>query len=86
MIMAGPEVPRGVLCTRPVSLVDGFPTILDCVGLTPEATLPGAPLLDAYVSPTYCVTCGNDGHSWGVDAFSSIQNAITSGANRVFHT
>ena len=33
MIMAGPEVPRGLVCTQPVSLVDGFPTIVDCVGL-----------------------------------------------------
>ncbi|MCW5849363.1 MAG: VCBS repeat-containing protein, partial [Anaerolineae bacterium] len=44
---------------------------------------PGAPLLDAYVSPDYCVVCANDAHSWGVDAFSSIQAAINSGANRV---
>ena len=33
MIMAGPEVPEGVVCREPVSLVDCFPTILDCVGL-----------------------------------------------------
>ena len=45
--------------------------------------LPGAPLLDAYVAPTYCVVCANDGHTWGVDAFSSVQAAIDSGANRV---
>lgn len=49
MIMAGPEVPRGVVCTQPVSLVDGFPTIVDCVGLPRDpgdADLPGANLLD----------------------------------------
>ena len=49
MIMAGPEVPRGVVCTQPVSLVDGFPTIVDCVGLLRDpgdADLPGANLLD----------------------------------------
>jgi choline-sulfatase len=49
MIMAGPEVPRGVACREPVSLVDCFPTIVDCVGLAPnpaDRDLPGAPLLD----------------------------------------
>ncbi|NJN65679.1 MAG: hypothetical protein HC884_02680, partial [Chloroflexaceae bacterium] len=34
----------------------------------------------AYVSPDYCATCGNDGHSWGSTAFSSIQAAIASRA------
>ena len=49
MIMVGPEVPQGVTCSEPVSLVDCFPTIIDCAGLDPHAndrTLPGAPLLD----------------------------------------
>jgi choline-sulfatase len=49
MIMAGPEVPEGVACREPVSLVDCFPTIVDCVGLPPNPTdrdLPGAPLMD----------------------------------------
>ena len=49
LIMAGPEVPRGVVCDAPVSLVDAFPTIIDCAGLAPnpaDADLPGAPLLD----------------------------------------
>ena len=38
---------------------------------------------DAYVSPLYCATCTNDGRTWGVSAFSSIQSAINSGAPRV---
>ena len=49
MIMAGPEVPSGVVCREPVSLVDSFPTILDCVGLQQDPNdrdLPGAPLMD----------------------------------------
>ena len=49
MIMAGPEVPQGVACREPVSLVDCFPTIVDCVGLTPipdDRNLPGSPLFD----------------------------------------
>ena len=49
MIMAGPEVPQGVTCREPVSLVDAFPTIVDCVGLAPNAgdrDLPGTPLFD----------------------------------------
>lgn len=49
MIMAGPDVPQGVVCTEPVSLVDCFPTIIDCAGVEPhpdDRNLPGAPLLD----------------------------------------
>src|SRR5580700_1309485 len=34
MIMAGPEVADGVVCREPVSLIDCFPTILDCVGVS----------------------------------------------------
>jgi choline-sulfatase len=32
MIWAGPEVPEGIVSRAPVSLIDCFPTILDCVG------------------------------------------------------
>jgi choline-sulfatase len=49
MIMAGPDVPQGVVCHEPVSLVDGFPTILDCVGQSPnpaDADIPGASLFE----------------------------------------
>jgi len=38
---------------------------------------------DAYVSALYCPTCANDGRTWGVDAFASVQAAINSGAPRV---
>jgi len=37
MLMAGPEVPAGVVCREPVSLVDSFPTIVDCIGLAPDS-------------------------------------------------
>jgi choline-sulfatase len=49
MIMAGPEIPEGVVCREPVSLVDCFPTILDCVGVAKHAEdgdLPGTSLFD----------------------------------------
>jgi choline-sulfatase len=49
MILAGPEVPPGVVCREPVSLVDCFPTILAGAGLPehPEdCDLPGASLLE----------------------------------------
>ncbi|MBI4084113.1 MAG: sulfatase-like hydrolase/transferase [Candidatus Lambdaproteobacteria bacterium] len=36
MLLAGPGVPAGAACTTPVSLVDGFPTVLDCVGARPD--------------------------------------------------
>ena len=49
MIMAGPGVPQGIVCHEPVSLVDGFPTILAGVGLRPhpdDAALPGRNLFE----------------------------------------
>jgi choline-sulfatase len=49
LLMAGPGVPEGVVCREPVSLVDGFPTILDTLGIAPDEAdknLPGANLLD----------------------------------------
>ncbi len=49
LIMAGPEIPAGFVCHEPVSLVDGFPTVLDCVGAPPrpeDSDLPGASLFD----------------------------------------
>ncbi len=49
MMMAGPGIPAGVVCREPVSLVDCFPTILDCAGVAPDAAdrnLPGRSLLD----------------------------------------
>jgi choline-sulfatase len=47
MLMAGPGVPEGHVCHEPVSLVDGFPTILDCVGAAPgpaDHDIPGTSL------------------------------------------
>ncbi|MCB9153462.1 MAG: hypothetical protein H6649_05325 [Caldilineae bacterium] len=35
------------------------------------------------VDATYCPSCDNDGHTWGVDAFDAIQDAVDSGAQRV---
>ncbi|MFN8475367.1 MAG: Ig-like domain-containing protein [Anaerolineae bacterium] len=39
--------------------------------------------VDVHVSPTYCSACANDGYVWGTTAFSTIQSAINSGAQRV---
>jgi choline-sulfatase len=49
MILAGPEVPEGVVCREPVSLVDCFPTILECVGESrrqEDADTPGTSLFE----------------------------------------
>jgi choline-sulfatase len=48
LIMAGPDIPRDQICHAPVSLVDGFPTILHSAGVPPDpadAGCPGASLL-----------------------------------------
>lgn len=50
LIMAGPDVPSGHMVKEPVSLVDVFPTVLECAGVHPaaeDADLPGASLLQA---------------------------------------
>jgi choline-sulfatase len=47
LIFAGPEVPEGFVCREPVSLVDCFATILECVGAVPDPSdqnLPGTSL------------------------------------------
>jgi choline-sulfatase len=49
MIMAGPGIPQGIVCHEPVSLVDGFPTILACAGVPPnpaDRDLPGRNLFE----------------------------------------
>jgi choline-sulfatase len=68
LIMAGPNVPHGVACTRPVSLVDAFPTIVDCVGLAPnpaDASLPGASLLDIVAGSAMPRTVMSEYHAAG---------------------
>jgi len=49
IILAGPEVPEGVVCREPVSLVDCFPTIIASAGLAPhpdDRDLPCSSLFD----------------------------------------
>lgn len=49
LIMRGPDIPAGVVCPEPVTLVDMFPTVVDCVGAareTSDAELPGTSLFD----------------------------------------
>ena len=36
----------------------------------------GGPLTEVWVDDDYCATCTNDGHTWGVDAFATIQGGI----------
>lgn len=48
LIIAGPDVPAGRVIKDPVTLVDVFPTVLDCAGVAPDTAdgdLPGASLL-----------------------------------------
>jgi choline-sulfatase len=48
LILSGPNLPRGRVVTTPVSLVDMYPTILECAGVAPhadDADLPGTSLL-----------------------------------------
>jgi choline-sulfatase len=68
MIMAGPGIPQGVACTEPVSLVDCFPTIVDCVGLKPhpgDRNLPGSPLLEVVTGTAPQRTIMSEYHAAG---------------------
>jgi len=40
--------------------------------ITVTAPLPA----EVWVDDNYCATCGNDGHTWGYDAFNTIQDGI----------
>lgn len=54
LIVAGPGVPAGRRCATPVSLVDLFPTILECVGVPAteaDEDLPGTSLLGTLDAP-----------------------------------
>jgi choline-sulfatase len=49
LIIAGADIPAGVVCREPVTLVDCFPTILEAVGVPPhpdDRDLPGHSLFD----------------------------------------
>lgn len=41
LIFAGPDIPKNIRVDRPVSLIDMYPTILDCAGLEKEQDRPG---------------------------------------------
>ena len=68
MLMAGPDVPAGVVCREPVSLVDAFPTITQCVGLSPsqdDALLCGVSLLDVVAGKAIGRTVMSEYHAAG---------------------
>ena len=55
LIISGADVDRGAECDTPVSLVDGYATVLAATGLTPldhETELPGRSWFDIAGSPT----------------------------------
>lgn len=48
LIVSGPDIPKGKVVKQGASLIDVFPTVLDCVGAQPkpeDAKLPGVSLL-----------------------------------------
>jgi choline-sulfatase len=61
MIVAGPELPSGMVCREPVSLVDCFPTVLSWAGVAPnpqDRDLPGLPLDEvALKAPQRTILC-----------------------------
>lgn len=54
LIICGPEVPEGRVVHTPVSLIDGFPTVLDAIGASPspkDSDLPGESLWSIATEP-----------------------------------
>ncbi|MEE2957329.1 MAG: sulfatase-like hydrolase/transferase [Pseudomonadota bacterium] len=55
MILSGPDVEKGQVCTTPVSLIDLYPTIIKAVGLKTtdeEVDLPGRSLFEVASGPS----------------------------------
>ncbi len=69
LMMAGPGIAKGGECTRPVSLMDIYPTLVDMCGLGPNERLEGRslrPLLEnpkAEWEPPALTTHGRNNHS-----------------------
>ena len=69
LMMAGPGIAKGGACTRPVSLMDIYPTLVDVCGLGPNERLEGRslrPLLEnpkAEWEPPALTTHGRNNHS-----------------------
>jgi choline-sulfatase len=72
MLLAGEEVPAGIVCGTPVTLCDVSATVLDAVG-APDAIselgLPGVSLLDLAGKPPQYRTVLSEFHTYGPDAF-----------------
>ncbi len=51
LIMAGPQVTRDAQCSRPVGLIDVYPTLLDLCGLPPRDELEGISLRPLLADP-----------------------------------
>jgi choline-sulfatase len=51
MIIAGPGVPEAAVRTTNVNLIDIAPTVLETVGLAPDASLPGESLIALAIKP-----------------------------------
>ncbi len=43
------------------------------------------PPQEVWVDDDYCATCGNDGHTWGYDAFNNIQGGVDAVAGSTVH-
>ncbi|QDU75827.1 Choline-sulfatase [Bremerella volcania] len=51
LIIAGPGIPSGQICKKPVELVDIYPTLLELSGLKPDSRLEGHSLLSLLKNP-----------------------------------
>jgi choline-sulfatase len=60
LIVAGPDVPEGKVCWTPVSLVDGYPSILECLGVTPDPEDTGRPGRSLFQT----LSCPDDPGRW----------------------
>jgi choline-sulfatase len=54
LVVSGPDIPRGKKLTAPASLLDVFPSVLECCGVAPDADdldLPGKSLFGMAIEP-----------------------------------
>lgn len=69
LLMSGPGIPQGKVVKSPCSLVDIYPTILDCVGAEvakEEENLPGTSLLEIMKDETYERPIFSEYHNFGI--------------------
>jgi arylsulfatase A-like enzyme len=81
LVIAGPGIPRGEKCSRPVGLIDLYPTLLDLSGLPPRPDVDGVSIVPLLKNPSApwnrpaLTTAGFKNHALRTERWSYIRYA-----------